>query len=530
MPAHSLCCCYLIAFGCYLIAQPLLPARSKLSDAVHSCHGPQPFSLLATLRYGSIRAPCGTWAASTGRSRFAVRLPSVTPSPPPALLHHLSHHLSRQFFVWPGFRIELGEIEADARAMWDEPVDVAVVVVDDELVLFVPANAVLGKSELRAHCARRLPPYMVPSRVIALASFPRLVSGKIDMGALQRGEHAGEMIESAFARVPTEAICMKQMLHSVVSNSIDVAIYRLPAKGFLHTLVKDHVVHGEVVFPATGYLAVVHSAAEASHVLKSTYFLQPLFFDSLLASNSPDVFVEYSVTGGRFDVRSDVGACSTVHCAGTVLRADGSPWHRIDHGRLRNYACGHPADVVVLYDKLHAAGMQYGPSYRTLELVWGSMGRSSMAAARLHVRTTQQGVDVHPADLDDALCLDQLLPIGPGTMSGSGGDGSPRETRLPFAVDAARLRGAPGQQWAVCATPPPCAHKHPTRGRSLSACVALLLTRGCACVRASGCTSVCCRSWSLMAPRQCRWGLARMAATRRRSSTASSRARCVVRR
>ena len=29
------------------------------------------------------------------------------------------------------------------------------------------------------------------------------------------------------------------------------------------------------------------------------------------------------------------------------------------------------------------------------------------------------------------------------------------KTLLPFAVDAAQLRGAPGQQWAVCATPPP---------------------------------------------------------------------------
>ena len=40
-----------------------------------------------------------------------------------------------------GFRIELGEVEAVARAMWDEPVEVAAVVVEEELVLFVPAEA-----------------------------------------------------------------------------------------------------------------------------------------------------------------------------------------------------------------------------------------------------------------------------------------------------------------------------------------------------------------------------------------------------
>ena len=48
-------------------------------------------------------------------------------------------------------------------------------------------------------------------------------------------------------------------------------------------------------------------------------------------------------------------------------------------------------------------------------------------------------LQVHPADLDDALCVTVL------TLKGDGGGG----TRLPFAVDAARLVGAPGKLWAV---------------------------------------------------------------------------------
>ena len=64
---------------------------------------------------------------------------------------------------------------------------------------------------------------------------------------------------------------------------------------------------------------------------------------------------------------------------------------------------------------------------------------TSAAAARRGVRTQLQGTQVHPADLDELLCLSVLT---------SGGDGS-SETRLPFAVDGALLRGAAGKLWAV---------------------------------------------------------------------------------
>ena len=82
-----------------------------------------------------------------------------------------------------------------------------------------------------------------------------------------------------------------------------------------------------------------------------------------------------------------------------------------------------------------AVGLQYGPGYRTLVSAWGS---ASDAVARLRARSTREGTQVHPADLDDALCTSAAMD--------SGGSG---ETRLPFAVDDALLQGAPGELWAV---------------------------------------------------------------------------------
>ena len=93
-------------------------------------------------------------------------------------------------------------------------------------------------------------------------------------------------------------------------------------------------------------------------------------------------------------------------------------------------------DVRALYDGFDAAGLQYGPGYRTLVQAWGG---AINALARLRARSTHEGTQVHPADLDDALCTSAIV-------ASSRGDG---ETRLPFAVDDALLRGAPGELWAV---------------------------------------------------------------------------------
>ena len=55
--------------------------------------------------------------------------------------------------------------------------------------------------------------------------------------------------------------------------------------------------------------------------------------------------------------------------------------------------------------------------------------------------TRPQGVAVHPAELDGALQLGAVLsPLGGGSQA---------ETRLPFAVDEAVLRGRATRPYAV---------------------------------------------------------------------------------
>ena len=123
-----------------------------------------------------------------------------------------------------------------------------------------------------------------------------------------------------------------------------------------------------------------------------------------------------------------------MHCAGTLASA-AKEWQRIERASVRSWTDEHAVDVAKLYDGFHSLGLQYGPNYRTIVQAWSA---SDSAAARLRLRTRKERTTVHPADLDDALCMALTL--------GGGGNG---ETRLPFAVQDAQLQATRGRLWAV---------------------------------------------------------------------------------
>jgi hypothetical protein len=108
----------------------------------------------------------------------------------------------------------------------------------------------------------------------------------------------------------------------------------------------------------------------------------------------------------------------------------------VDFVSLRAGPSAGAVAIGVLYNGFHAAGVQYGPGYRTLVKVWCSIKE---AIGQLRARSTNEGTSVHPADLDDAFCIGALA----SSRNGSG------ETQLPFAVDDASLRGGAGMLWAV---------------------------------------------------------------------------------
>ena len=275
----------------------------------------------------------------------------------------------------------------------------------------------------------------------------------------------------------------------VILSSDGTTLFQSPVAGALRSLVADHVVQGRVIFPGTGYLEVARAAGATA--LHGTFFLQPL------AAETTGLLVECAVSNGRFEVRTsecETFEDATVHCSG-AMTTDNEGWQRVDHALLRTIS--RPADVAVLYDGFDAVGLQYGPGYRTLVNAWGG---ASNALARLRSRSTHEGTQVHPADLDDALCTSAAM-----ALSGGG------ETRLPFALDDAVLHGAPGELWSVRV------RNHP----ALSNAQCMILFALCSRV---------CRPWHVKKLRRSQCSLELYWDTRKRSSTGSSRVRCVHRR
>jgi acyl-coenzyme A synthetase/AMP-(fatty) acid ligase len=95
-----------------------------------------------------------------------------------------------------GYRVELGEVEA---ALYAHPqVDECVVVpVPDELLgnrlaAFCTSGDEPEAGELGRACRERLPAYMVPERIVVVASLPRTPNDKYDRRAL--AEEAAEML------------------------------------------------------------------------------------------------------------------------------------------------------------------------------------------------------------------------------------------------------------------------------------------------------------------------------------------------
>ena len=154
--------------------------------------------------------------------------------------------------------------------------------------------------------------------------------------------------------------------------------------------------------------------------LRDIFFLQPL------EAERSGLQIECAIAAQTFEVRSGVPSDGGVlkdaesNCTGEAGPAKASrALQRVGHAAVHGL-CTRAVQAEAMYGGFDQVGLQYGPEYRTLRQVWS--GRAQ-GIARLRTRVARQGTQVHPADLDDALCLGVIVS-----------DSSDGQARLPFAV------------------------------------------------------------------------------------------------
>lgn len=118
--------------------------------------------------------------------RTGDRVRRPLPGRPLVYLGRMDHQIKIQ-----GYRVELGEIEAVLRE--EAGVDLAIAVGwpitpsgADGVVGFIAAGGATDAATTRERAMRRLPPYMHPSEVRVVESFPLNANGKVDRKALQQ--------------------------------------------------------------------------------------------------------------------------------------------------------------------------------------------------------------------------------------------------------------------------------------------------------------------------------------------------------
>ena len=255
--------------------------------------------------------------------------------------------------------------------------------------------------------------------------------------ALVRYERGGEGAGVSEIRTKRRAFFWFEPPHPFVQrrmppSSDGTVVFRSRVAGALHGLVADHIIQDRVIFPAVGYLEMARAASDSG--LHGVYFLQPLVVET------PGLLVDCAVSDGRFEICSGVDedalTDAAANCSGALATRS---YQHVDLVLVRATSCARAAHIDEnIYDEFAQAGLQYGPGFRTLLQAWSGVAQGT---AKLQARaTTNDGITVHPADLDDALCTSALIAAN--------GEG---ETRLPFSVEAALLQSAPGALWAAVA-------------------------------------------------------------------------------
>ncbi len=210
---------------------------------------------------------------------------------------------------------------------------------------------------------------------------------------------------------------------------------------------RDHVVFGDVIVPATGYLEMAQAALTRANA-PGPVLTHVSFERALALADGVETRLQTIVTRAADEVSFEIYSHSTardawtLHCRGTRGdAAEDAAQPPLDRG---------PEDtrwdevsVASYYERRARHGMVWGPRFQGVEQMWKGPPDSGEALGLIRMPAGLGGPEwqLHPAFLD--ACL-QPVNVAMATLSRDGVDAD--QTYLPVGIERVRLHGELGDR------------------------------------------------------------------------------------
>ncbi len=221
-------------------------------------------------------------------------------------------------------------------------------------------------------------------------------------------------------------------------NSLD--LWRLP-------YLRDHVLHGNPVFPATGYVEMALSAAALRANATAVEIEELEIHRPFVLSDDRSSLIEFSLASEdssfRIALREPATGESSLFASGRLTSSAGSAAPAsVSIESIRARMTG-MIDGATHYRRCAEYGLSYGLPFQGIENLWIGSGEAlGKIAATLSVVDAGSGYQIHPALLD--ACLQASFGAIPYDGERAAADG----TFVPTVVKQLRLsRGGVGPTW-----------------------------------------------------------------------------------
>jgi acyl transferase domain-containing protein/NADPH:quinone reductase-like Zn-dependent oxidoreductase/NADP-dependent 3-hydroxy acid dehydrogenase YdfG/SAM-dependent methyltransferase/acyl carrier protein len=261
----------------------------------------------------------------------------------------------------------------------------------------------------------------------------------------QRESYWFEPEKSALSRLPAST---HPLLQQRLTSANPTWEGRL--EGHRLAYLRDHVIQGSVVFPASAYLEAALAASRELTGEQSCALAEVKLRRALVVGDevAPTIQVVVQPQDNAFTVYSRVQPAAewTLNATGRLVR-EAEPTTPSKPSRLRAIQARCPLRLSSkrCYDGLRAAGLQYGPAFQGIEQMW--LGRRE-ALARIRRPELgnggSEGHVFHPAMLD--ACFQVLA--GASFLQRDTSDGA--DTWLPVEIERLRLSGPVPERGLWC--------------------------------------------------------------------------------